>query len=53
MLTDEEKDDLNHEAYMDVLDCREPQMPENEYYMQCYRNWRPLQKFPGDLYDDY
>ena len=46
----EEKDRLNHQAYMDVLDFQEPSMPDNETYMACYRSWRPLQKFPGDDY---
>ena len=41
-------DELNHKAYEDVLDCKDPSMPDNEEYMQCYNFWRPLQRFPGD-----
>ncbi len=43
-----DKDQLNHQAYDDVACCKEPSIPYDEYYMQCYRFWRPLQKFPGD-----
>jgi hypothetical protein len=44
----EEEEKLNHQAYMDVLDCKDPSMPYNEVYMKYYRSWRPLQKYPGD-----
>jgi len=37
------KEELNHQAYMDVLDYEEPSMPNNTIYMECYRFWRPLQ----------
>lgn len=43
-----ERENLNHLAYMDVLDCRGPSMPDNEVYMECYNFWRPLQKYPDD-----
>jgi hypothetical protein len=37
---------LNHEAYMDVLDCKAPRYskgsPHYETYMSCYRAWYPL-----------
>lgn len=48
----QERENINHQAYMDVLNCEEPQS-DDEYYMKCYRNWRPLQKFPSYLCDDY
>ena len=41
-------EDLNHLAYMDVLDCKDPQRPEDKEYMDAYHFWRPLQHFPGD-----
>ena len=41
-------DILNRQAYMDVLDCEEPSMPDNEEYMKYYKFWRPFQKFPGE-----
>lgn len=40
--------DYNHQAYMDVLDCKPPRYPDNDEYMKCYNFWRPLQKYPGD-----
>ncbi len=43
-------DELNHRAYNDVLDCKEPSMPDNKEYMRYYRFWRPLQ--PKALFDD-
>lgn len=43
-----ENEKLNHKAYLDVLDCKEPSMPNNKLYMQYYTFWRPLQIFPGD-----
>jgi hypothetical protein len=47
-LNEKERDRLNHQAYMDVLDCKSPSMLDNEAYMFYYRGWRPLQKFPGE-----
>lgn len=41
-------DEKNRQAYMDVLDCLGPRYPDDEEYMECYRFWRPLQRFPGD-----
>lgn len=41
-------EDLNHQAYIDVLDCKFPKYPEDENYMWYYNFWRPLQKFPDD-----
>lgn len=43
-MTHEEKikEELNHQAYMDVLDCNGPSMSHDEYYMKCYRFWWPL-----------
>lgn len=46
-------DDLNHQAYNDVLDCLPPSMPDNENYMKYYDFWRPLQKFPDEDYEVY
>jgi len=47
-----DREALNHQAYMDVLDCKEPSIPENEIYMECYDSWRPLQQFPEDRFDE-
>ena len=33
------KEEINHQAYKDVLDYKEPTMEYNDYYMQCYRFW--------------
>jgi len=27
---------LNHKAYEDVLDCKQPSLPDDEEYMECY-----------------
>jgi len=45
------REELNHKAYTDVLDCKDPSMPDNEVYMECYRAWRPLQ--PQFKLDDW
>ena len=45
-----DNDKLNHRAYEDVLDCKEPSIPDNKEYMRYYNFWRPLQHFPGDDY---
>ena len=42
------KDRLNHMAYDDCCEFREPQLPSNETYMECYRFWRQLTRFPED-----
>ncbi|MFW6310847.1 MAG: hypothetical protein ACOC1K_01280 [Nanoarchaeota archaeon] len=42
---------LNHQAYMDVLDCKPQRYPDDEEYIKHYNFWRPLQKFPGDDFD--
>ena len=34
-----DKEQINHQAYMDVLDLNEPSMPDCYYYMECYRFW--------------
>lgn len=36
------RDAKNHKAYMDVLDCRGPSMPDDPEYMDFYRYWYPL-----------
>lgn len=38
-MTREEK---NHKAYSDVVDCTGPSMPEDAEYMELYRSWYPL-----------
>ena len=42
MLTIEkiEKERLNHQAYEDCVELKEPQLPDNEVYMKFYREWR-------------
>lgn len=35
------KERLNHEAYVDVLDGKDPSN-DNEYYLHCYRQWSSL-----------
>jgi hypothetical protein len=42
------KEEKNHQAYMDVLDCLDPSFLDDEEYMQSYNFWRPLQKYPFD-----
>lgn len=36
------KDEKNHQAYMDVLDCKSPSMPNDTEYMTSYNFWYPL-----------
>lgn len=43
------REELNHQAYMDVLDGREPTQKFNDYYMHCYRFWNSISPFyPSD-----
>ena len=37
-----ERDQLNSQAYMDVLDALSPSDPDNPVYMECYRFWRGI-----------
>jgi hypothetical protein len=46
------KIDWNHIAYEDVANCDQPQYPDNEEYMKAFRSWRPLQKYPEDMYEN-
>lgn len=46
------KDELNSQAYKDVIDCLEPRWPDCPWYMHYYRQWCPLQRFPEDEYMD-
>lgn len=43
-----EKEKLNHQAYEDVMENNDPSLPDNEYYMSCYRSW-----FAISPYNDY
>lgn len=36
------KDELNRMAYDDVLGAKEPTLPYNDKYMECYRYWRSI-----------
>lgn len=36
------KEEKNSKAYRDVVDCLEPQMPNDKEYMRFYRNWLAL-----------
>jgi len=47
-----EFDKINFKAYVDVLEHLEPTMPENELYMQKYKDWRTLADWPEDKYED-
>ena len=38
----EQREDLNHRAYMDVFEQKSPQLIDNEFYMQSYRFWRSV-----------
>lgn len=44
-MTREEK---NHQAYDDCSLYEDPSMPYDSEYMECYRFWREIAKFPGD-----
>ena len=37
-----DREELNHQAYNDVLDCNDPSYPENEVYMEYYRFWKSV-----------
>ena len=43
-LTDEQFDNLNKKAYLEVLGCEnsDPLFKDNETYMNCYHYWRNL-----------
>lgn len=45
------KEQKNHQAYDDCALCLEPSMPHDAEYMESYRYWRAIAKFPGDDYD--
>ncbi len=49
------KEEKNHQAYSDCCDLLPPTMPHDEEYMECYRGWRNLARFPEDVdcYLDY
>jgi hypothetical protein len=36
------KEELNHQAYLDVLNCDPPARRYDEFYMYCYRQWKAL-----------
>lgn len=38
-ISEEERERLNHEAYMDILDLNPPRYPNDQYYMSCYTFW--------------
>lgn len=45
------KEELNHQAYNDVMELAGATMLENEYYMQCYGFWMNVD--PQRKYGDY
>ena len=45
------REELNHQAYIDVLEGNGPTNQYNEYYMECYRQWYALNPDPFD--NDY
>jgi hypothetical protein len=48
------REELNHEAYLDVLNGNQPTRRYNEFYMHCYRQWYALNSDPFDMdYMDY
>lgn len=47
----DETERLNSKAYLDVLECKQPQLPNSETYMKFYKQFRPLQKFQEDLFE--
>lgn len=36
------REEKNHRAYMDVLDCAGPSMSDDSEYMEFYRSWYKL-----------
>jgi acid phosphatase class B len=43
-MTYEEKDQLNHRAYRDVINGKEPFLPDNAYYMENYYFWSHVEE---------
>lgn len=43
------KDEKNSLAYQDCCNCEEPSLPGDDEYMQCYRFWRQIARFPEDV----
>lgn len=35
------REKINHQAYNDVSDCKDPSYPD-EYYMECYYFWKSV-----------
>lgn len=50
--SEEHREAMNRQAYEDVLDCLPPRYLSDEWYMMCFRNWRPLQKYPGEEFEN-
>lgn len=46
------RDQKNSKAYDDCSEYAEPSMPWDAEYMECYRFWRAIAKFPGDDFED-
>ena len=44
-----DSDALNAQAYADVLDCREPTMPESPLYLIHYDRWFNLLPFSEEM----
>lgn len=43
------REELNHQAYLDVLDGNGPTRRHNEFYMHCYQQWSALNPDPFDM----
>lgn len=45
------KEQKNSQAYDDCSQYLEPSMPHDTEYMDCYRYWRAIARYPGDDID--
>ncbi len=46
------KDEKNSLAYDDCSEFKEPSMPWDEEYMNCYRFWRGVANYQEDYIDE-
>lgn len=45
----EHKNELNHQAYIDVFECKDPSYPNNEDYMNSYSFWLDISNRSNNL----
>lgn len=43
-----DKEEKNSQAYLDVLDLESPSIPDDKDYMDSYRFWRGIARWPED-----